>query len=105
MKLYKTININKQPEDLFQFIENKFTSNGEAYFHTFKNGNAKHPAFLEDYAYFIEACISLQEITSNENYLHKAKKLANFTINNFSDDNNKYFSLLKQTKAISLSEK
>jgi len=68
---------------LFDFIAEKFSSEGMIRFHTYKNNEAKHPAFLDDYAYMIQACIHLQEITSNQQYLIEAKKMTEYVINNF----------------------
>ncbi|MFM2327758.1 MAG: hypothetical protein RIR31_1960, partial [Bacteroidota bacterium] len=57
------------------FILQKFrkNNNGFEFLHTYKNGTVKYPAFLDDYAYLIQACIQLQEITSNTQYLDIAK--------------------------------
>ena len=60
-------------------------------FHTYKNGKARHPAFLDDYAYLIQACIHLQEITGMQSYLFEAKKLTEFVITHFSDDKGGFF--------------
>jgi uncharacterized protein len=60
-------------------------------YHTYKKGTAKYPAFLDDYAYLIQACIQLQEITSNTAYLNTAKALTQFIIENFSDEETSYF--------------
>jgi uncharacterized protein len=78
-------------EDLYEFIEKSFTTKDSDYYHTYKNGEAKYPAFLDDYAYVIEACIHLQEITGNEKYLHRAKELAAHVFENFSDEDSNYF--------------
>jgi uncharacterized protein YyaL (SSP411 family) len=59
--------------------------------HSYKNGQAKHPAFLDDYAYFISACFHLQEITSSQTYLEQAKILIRFVIDNFSDENDGFY--------------
>ncbi len=75
---------------LCTFIEEKFT-NENGFYHTYKNGIAKHPAFLDDYAYLIEAYIHLQEITAQENYLHKAKKITQLVLNKFFDQESGYF--------------
>ena len=56
---------------LFDKLYNK---NSIAFFHTWKNNQAKHPAFLDDYAFLIEALIHLQEITGDTGWLVKAKK-------------------------------
>jgi uncharacterized protein len=61
------------------------------FYHGYKNGEARHPAFLDDYAYLIEALIHLQEITSDSGYLHKAKELAEYVIENFSEPETGFF--------------
>lgn len=77
----------------FNFLWSKFQSNDEnvTLYHTFKDGIAKYPAFLDDYAYFIKACINLQEITSNVIYLEHALSLTKIVIENFSEGINDYF--------------
>lgn len=59
--------------------------------HVYKAGEAKHPAFLDDYAFLIQALIHLQEITSNEEYLMKAKELTELVLNQFVDEGSGYF--------------
>ncbi len=77
----------------FNFLWSKFQSNNEnvTLYHTFKNGIAKYPAFLDDYAYFIKACIHLQEITSDVIYLQHALSLTKIVIENFSEGINDHF--------------
>jgi uncharacterized protein len=81
---------------LFDFIESSFQKNGAEYHHTYKNEEAKYPAFLDDYAYLIDACIHLQEITSDQNYLLKAKLLTEFVMLNFSCAQSEYFYFTRQ---------
>ena len=80
-------------EKTMDFILKKFTNGkaGNHFFHTYKNGIAKYPAFLDDYAYLTQACIQLQEITSDVKYLERAKKITHFVIDNFSDEASGYF--------------
>lgn len=77
--------------ELFRFTEKVFPGPEGSYYHTYKNGEAKYPAFLDDYAYLAEACIHLQEITGDQTYLHKAKTLTDFVTDNFSDEESGYF--------------
>ncbi len=77
-------------EDCMLFLENKCIHQGE-WKHTYKNNIAKHPAFLDDCAYLIQAYINLQEITGNQAYLVKAKQLAEKTISAFSDEEGLFF--------------
>ncbi|MBL7743313.1 MAG: thioredoxin domain-containing protein [Chitinophagaceae bacterium] len=61
------------------------------FFHTWKDGQAKYPAFLDDYAFFIEALIHLQEITADQNWLDKARQLADHVVKNFSEPETGFF--------------
>ena len=57
-----------------QFLLMKISSNNTVdFFHSWKNNIAKQPAFLDDYAFLIQALIQLQEITGDTNYLEEAK--------------------------------
>jgi uncharacterized protein YyaL (SSP411 family) len=69
----------------------KFTQNGNIVHHTYKNGQAKHPACLDDLAYLIQSCICLQELTSDQKYLIKAKELTRYVIENFQDKETGFF--------------
>lgn len=73
---------------LYEFIVNKFTEDGTNFFHTYKQGEKKQIAFLDDYAFLIKACIILQEITGNEKYIEKAKLLTEFVLENFKSAEN-----------------
>lgn len=77
--------------DLYQFIELNFIAKGSILLHTYKNGEAKLPAFLDDYAYYIDALIALQEITADVKYLFRAKEYLIFLEENFSDEDHCFF--------------
>lgn len=62
-----------------------------AFWHTYKSGDARYPAFLDDYAYLIRAMIALQEVTGNLAWLREAKALAQYVIIQFGDDTERYF--------------
>ncbi len=69
-----------------QFLFEKFVvENSIEFYHTWKNERAKFPAFLDDYAFLIQALIHLQEITADTQWVLKAKEIAEFVINNFSE--------------------
>ncbi len=74
-----------------QFAEKKLKTIDNTWNHTYKNNQAKIPAFLDDYANLIHAYIHLQEITGNSDYLIKAKELTQFVINHFSEEESGYF--------------
>ena len=68
-----------------EFIWLRFTGNGLNFFHTYKKEVARYPAFLDDYAYLIQALIHLQEISGKAEYLYKAKSLTEWVIEHFSE--------------------
>lgn len=66
-----------------EFIKrNLWSENGNLY-RTYKNKKAKINGFLEDYAFVIDALIGLYEVTANESYLHDAKQLLDYSLDNF----------------------
>ncbi len=73
-------------EFLFAHLKNK-----EGFFHTYKDGIAKYDAFLDDYAYLIEALLNLYGITFELCYLEEAKRLSEFVIKHFYDSDAKCF--------------
>ena len=74
------------------FLEKSFEgANDGLWSHTFKEGLAKYPGFLDDYAFLISAYIHLQEITANDKYLLKAKKITGLVVCNVMDDEGRYF--------------
>ena len=76
----------------FTFLLREFGKNdGIKFNHTYKNNEAKFPAFLDDYAYLIQACIHLQEITSDHTYLETAKLLCDYVVANFGDEGTGFF--------------
>jgi hypothetical protein len=88
---YKELAINNAT-----FIENKFANNDASFQHTYKNNQAKIPAFLDDYAYLIQALTHLQEVSGNSKYLLQAKKITEFVIDNFSEVDTGYFYFTNQ---------
>ncbi len=66
-------------------LERLATKNPNEFHHTWKNGTAKFPAFLDDYAFLIEALLHLQEITGDHEWLLKAKRITAFVMKQFSE--------------------
>ena len=77
--------------DHMKFMLDKFMGKDEGFYHTYKNGEAKYPAFLDDYAELIHALIHLQEITSDNSYLEKVKTLLKYCEDHFSEEETGYF--------------
>lgn len=72
------------------FLESRLPAGDGSWRHTFK-GEARIPAFLDDYAYLIQAYIHLQEITANGEYLLRAKQLTEWVIENFEEEETGFF--------------
>jgi uncharacterized protein YyaL (SSP411 family) len=59
--------------------------------HSYKKGKSTINGFLEDYAFMIEALISLYESSGKENYLNYAIKFTNYTLQKFYDEKSGMF--------------
>ena len=66
-------------------LKNFCVKDTNEFYHTWKNNTAKYPAFIDDYAFLIQALIHLQEITADTKWLIKAKSITEFVIENFSE--------------------
>jgi uncharacterized protein YyaL (SSP411 family) len=53
-------------------------ANASSWLHTYKNDQAKIPAFLDDYAYLIEALIQLKTVSGDLAWLQEAKKITDY---------------------------
>jgi uncharacterized protein YyaL (SSP411 family) len=74
-----------------EFLFTRLKGNGDgAFFHTWKK-EARYPAFLDDYAYLIQALVHLQEVTGNTDYLYKARTLTQYVIDRFSEEETGFF--------------
>ncbi|SDJ94626.1 hypothetical protein SAMN04487898_105122 [Pedobacter sp. ok626] len=65
-------------------LENLNTADGGLY-RNYKNGKATIAGFLDDYAFFIEALITLYQYDFNERWLSEAKRLTDYVLLNFED--------------------
>jgi uncharacterized protein YyaL (SSP411 family) len=82
------------------FLLKKFSVGGKNEFcHTWKKGKGKFPAFIDDYAFMIRALIHLQMITGTNDWLIRAKELAEFVIQNFSEEGTGFFFYTKKDQA------
>ncbi|MFT4092969.1 MAG: thioredoxin domain-containing protein [Niabella sp.] len=68
-----------------QFILNSFSNSTGLLNHVWKNGQAKYPAFLDDYAYLVQALLELYKITAETTYLQKANVYCKAVIEHFSE--------------------
>lgn len=70
--------------------KNQLQKNG-ALFHNYKDGKSKINGFLEDYAFTIEAFISLYQVTLDEKWLNLSKEMTDYSILNFFDEEKHMF--------------
>ncbi len=72
------------------FIESRLIDNGRLK-RAFKNKASETEGFLEDYAYLVQAYISLYQVTFNEEHLGKAERWTQYTWDHFFDPSDGYF--------------
>ncbi|WP_240607654.1 thioredoxin domain-containing protein [Marixanthomonas spongiae] len=83
-----------------KFITARQLQDDGALFHNYKNGNSTINGYLEDYAAVIEAFIALYQVTLDENWLDRSKKMADYAFRYFFDDKTQlfYFTSTKDDK-------
>ncbi|MEJ0032604.1 MAG: hypothetical protein WDO15_20615 [Bacteroidota bacterium] len=72
------------------FIEDKMMNDGKIY-RSYKSKRSTTEGFLEDYAFMIQAYVSLYQVTSDESWLTKSKKMCESVVTNFFDESDGYF--------------
>jgi len=73
-------------EKNMNFMISHCTKNDGGLYHAYKNGSAKINGYLEDYAAFIDASIAFYEVTFREEYLTRARQLADYCFRHFYDE-------------------
>jgi uncharacterized protein YyaL (SSP411 family) len=73
------------------FLLKHFQEPDGSFRHTWKDGVAKYPAFLDDYACLIQALLQLQEVTGDNAWLHKAKSITEHVLDNFGEPDTGFF--------------
>jgi uncharacterized protein len=69
-----------------EFIDAKIKQTDFSLYRNYKNGKASINGFLDDYAFIIEAYISLYQVTFDEKWLNNAKQLTEYAIEHFYDN-------------------
>jgi len=77
-------------ENCIKFIQEKLLKNNSL-LRTYKNGSAKIPGYLEDYAFFVNSLLDVFEIKPDSEYLDLAKTLAKYMIEHFWDSKQNCF--------------
>ncbi len=88
-------------ENCIKFIDEKLTKNNEL-LRTYKDYKAKLKAYLDDYAYFVNALLDVFEVDPRAKYLQLALQHANYLIEHFWDpkENNFFFTADNHEKLI-----
>jgi uncharacterized protein YyaL (SSP411 family) len=73
------------------FLQQRFKGEGLFFYSHSWKGEARLPAFLDDYAALIAALIQLQEITGEAEWLHQAKTVLLYVIGHFGDPESGFF--------------
>ncbi|MGH9999334.1 MAG: thioredoxin domain-containing protein [Nitrosopumilaceae archaeon] len=84
-----------------KFIEEKLTINGEL-LRSYKDGQVKLKAYLDDYAYFVNALLDVFEVDPRAKHIQLALQHANYLIDHFWDqkENNFFFTADDHEKLI-----
>ena len=77
------VTVGEQSLDLQPFAHGM--TNEEGLYRSYTAGEASIDAYLEDYAYVIDALSALYQVTFNEKWLTKAKSLTKYTLDHFYD--------------------
>lgn len=74
------------------FIQEKFVqADGLSLYHTYKGGRAQYDAFLDDYAFLVEAMLDVAEITGETSYILQAGRYIDYVLEHFLDPADKMF--------------
>lgn len=93
---YRTLHVEsylKIAEKAAQFVLNNLRAKDESLFRRWRAGDARYPAVLDDYAFFIQALLDLYESTLEATWLEEAVRLSDLMIRNLSDKTNGGFFL------------
>jgi len=73
------------------FILNNLKAEKGGLYRNYKNGKATITAFLDDYAFVIDALIALYEYDFDEKWINEAKSLTDYVLANFTDTESPMF--------------
>lgn len=85
-------------QNLMLFATQNLWSETSGLFRIYKNGKVSIDAYLEDYAYFIQALLALYEATGESTYILQAKNMMDYTLDSFLDTTSGFFYYSKNNK-------
>lgn len=77
-------------KETWLFLEGNLKKDGR-WLRTFKNGEAKIPAFAEDYAFMAEAALALAEVSFDMGFVQKAEQICEEAVSLFWDGKRGFF--------------
>jgi len=83
--------LTRAQQNMAHLLKHFKDSNNDGWFHTYKNGIAKTPAFLDDYAYLIEALIQLQTVSGDFHWLEKAGEITEYVNDHFMEESTGFY--------------
>jgi len=83
--------LTRAQQNMTHLMDHFKDSDGDGWFHTYKNGIAKTPAFLDDYAYLIEALIQLQTVSGELQWLEKAGEITDYVNAHFMEQETGFY--------------
>lgn len=95
----------EKAKNAMNFILQNMQKENGSFWHTYKNGEAKINAYLDDYASLISALIRLSEVGAGNEYLYKANEITHFVINKFHDQDSGMFFFTSEDNDILVSRK
>lgn len=95
----------KVAEKNADFLWNKLSNKKGKLLRTYKNGNAKIDAFLDDYAIMIDAFLALYQITFNNDYLERATLLLRYCHDNFQHPKSQMFYYTQKNTSLLVARK
>ena len=81
----------KKADQIANFIMDKMTRSGVLLYRTYKQGDSRINAFLDDYSFTLEAFIGLYQASFDEAWLKRSDALMTYVIKNFYDDKSGMF--------------
>ncbi|MCZ4693870.1 thioredoxin domain-containing protein [Ancylomarina euxinus] len=81
----------KKADQIANFIMARMMQSGVQLFRTYKKGDSRINAFLDDYTFTLEAFIALYQASFDEAWLNRADAMMAYVIKNFYDDKSGMF--------------
>ncbi|MEI6949467.1 thioredoxin domain-containing protein [Paraflavisolibacter sp. H34] len=74
-----------------RFLLEAFADGSGGFYHTWKNGRARHRAFLDDYACLVQALLCLGQVSGELHWLQQAGELTGYVLEHFADEGSELF--------------